>query len=499
MKLTPVQQQIVDMPGNLIVRASAGTGKTHTMVTKIAAEIEQNHSHKAIAAITFTIKAAQEIKDRLTIDISRHFIGTNNSFVIEEIIKPFLKDAYGDKYEIDISTDYSTRVDTFEAGLDKIRQEHILCSYTDNKKNFVFDLALDVIMKSAACRLYLQAKYFKIYIDEYQDCDKSMHKLFMFICDELRIDTFVVGDEKQSIYIWRGAYPKAFKSIWEKPNFQKVFMRDNFRSCQQIQNYSNLLCEDTRGLYSPTESLDNIIWITPKQQNWANEALQYIDPQKRTALLRFRNSDAENGSSALTEAGSCFMFIPQVPIADITTETAWLYDAIAKYIILKEYSIYNLISEIPSEGNDSRKSTALISRVLEAIANAKDQEEFDSAVTSLCNYFGYETQPSHLTKLFSTINDKKYHAAFDTENYQNIAITFHSSKGLEFDQVILFAGDYDLSDASGIYNHYVAVTRAKGKVIIVKFPDYCSNKFECGLSKIFGLSGLNINDLVTYK
>lgn len=79
MNLTPVQQQIVDTPGNLIVRASAGTGKTHTMVAKIATEIEHNHTHKSIAAITFTIKAAQEIKDRLTIDSSRHFIGTNNS------------------------------------------------------------------------------------------------------------------------------------------------------------------------------------------------------------------------------------------------------------------------------------------------------------------------------------------------------------------------------------------------------------------------------------
>ena len=32
-----------------------------------------------------------------------------------------------------------------------------------------------------------QAKYFKIYIDEYQDCDKSMHKFFMYLCDELKI------------------------------------------------------------------------------------------------------------------------------------------------------------------------------------------------------------------------------------------------------------------------------------------------------------------------
>lgn len=499
MNLTPVQQQIVDTQGNLIVRASAGTGKTHTMVAKIAAEIEHNHTHKSIAAITFTIKAAQEIKDRLTIDSSRHFIGTNNSFVIEEIIKPFLKDVYGAEYEVDMSTDYSIRVETFEAGLDKIKQERVLCSYTDSKKNFVFDLALDVITKSSACRLYLQAKYFKIYIDEYQDCDKSMHTLFMYICDTLGIDTFVVGDEKQSIYIWRGAYPAAFKSIWHKPNFRKVFMGDNFRSCQQIQNYSNLLCEETRGLYTPTEGLNNIIWITPKQQEWSSEVLQYIDPQKRTALLRFRNADAENGASELSAAGNKFVFIPQLPIADITTETAWLYTAIAKYIILPEYSVYDLISEIPAEGNSEKKSTATIRRILEAIAHAESQAVFDATVNRLCDYLGYETRPEHLNKLFSTVNNKKYHVAFNTDIYQNIAITFHSSKGLEFDQVILFAGDYNLSDMSGIYNHYVAVTRAKEKVVIVKCSDYYANRFESNLSKIFALSGLKTYNLVTYK
>ena len=83
MSLSPTQQEVVNTPGNMIVRASAGTGKTHTMVSKIAKEIEENHTHKVIAAITFTVKAAKEIRDRLAIDTSEHFIGTNNSFAIE--------------------------------------------------------------------------------------------------------------------------------------------------------------------------------------------------------------------------------------------------------------------------------------------------------------------------------------------------------------------------------------------------------------------------------
>ena len=82
MNLSPVQEEIVHTPGNLIVKASAGTGKTQTMVSKIVEEINNNHTHKVIAAITFTIKAAQEIKDRLSVDIIQHFncktvIGSN--------------------------------------------------------------------------------------------------------------------------------------------------------------------------------------------------------------------------------------------------------------------------------------------------------------------------------------------------------------------------------------------------------------------------------------
>lgn len=186
MKLSDIQQEIVDCSGNLIVRASAGTGKTHTMVAKIENELENNHTHKLIAAITFTIKAAKEIRARLTIDTSDCFIGTNNSFAIEEIIKPFARDAYGEEYNFDITTNYSLKKDTFEECLEYLRIEHTVCSYNDNKKNFVFELALAIVKKSEVCRKYLKARYFKIYVDEYQDCDKTMHEFFMYICNEVK-------------------------------------------------------------------------------------------------------------------------------------------------------------------------------------------------------------------------------------------------------------------------------------------------------------------------
>ena len=171
MELTPVQEEIVNIKDNLVVQASAGTGKTHTMVCKIAQEISDNKTHKVIAAITFTIKAAQEIKDRLAVDVSQHFVGTNNSFVIDEIIKPFMKDVYGKDFDIDLSTDYAQKVANFEEGIEKIRSNGILTTYSNNKKNFIFELAQSIVERSIACQLYLKAKYFKIYFEQYQVCD----------------------------------------------------------------------------------------------------------------------------------------------------------------------------------------------------------------------------------------------------------------------------------------------------------------------------------------
>ncbi|EAD4137812.1 ATP-dependent helicase, partial [Listeria monocytogenes] len=156
----------------------------------------------------------------------------------------------------------------------------------------------------------------------------------------------------QSIYMWRGAYPEAFKSIWEKENFEKIFMGDNFRSCQQIQNYTNILCEETRSLYKSVKSLENIIWINiDDTSSWEQQVLKEIDNDQSSALLRFRVVSAKEGASALSTFGLNYVFIPQLPIADITTETSWLYSAISKFCILEHYSVYDLVSDIPVEAD----------------------------------------------------------------------------------------------------------------------------------------------------
>lgn len=501
MMLSPIQKEIVEQSGNLIVRASAGTGKTHTMVSKIVHDIELQHTHKVVAAITFTIKAANEIKERLTIDATNHFVGTNNSFAIEEIIKPFMKDVFGMGYKLDMSTDYSVKVNTFAEGVAKIKDEQILCSYANSKENFIFQLALVILEKSKACQLYLKAKYFKIYVDEYQDCDKDMHAFFMYICDTLKIDTFVVGDEKQSIYMWRGAYPKAFMEIWDRPDFSKKYMRDNFRSCQQIQNYSNLLCNETRDLYKAESDLTSVIMICATADNWVSSVIPYLDSEKKCALLRYSNANAEKGAKELTDGNIEFTYVPQTPIADITTETAWLYNAVAKFFILPKYSAYDFRNEIPNEVVGNRKVLNYIKKalnILDECVKKEDAYSFEKHVTLMANYLGYETKTDHCERLYRTICDERYHPAFSVDDLKRIAITFHSSKGLEFDQVILFVEDYRLANDQDIYNHYVAATRAKSKLIMVYINgDWNAGQYAKNINRILDELNLKMRDVAT--
>lgn len=88
---------------------------------------------------------------------------------------------------------------------------------------------------------------------------------------------------------------------------------------------------------------------------------------------------------------------------------------------------------------------------------------------------------------------------FDADKYQHVSITFHSSKGLEFKQVIVFAENHRLFDMTSIYNHYVAVTRVKTKLIIVKFNNDNSNCFQSNLERIFCESKLKLTNVVTVE
>ncbi|MEQ3452214.1 UvrD-helicase domain-containing protein [Enterococcus cecorum] len=495
-KLSCVQEDIINTSGNVIVRASAGTGKTHIMVLKIQKDIEDNNSHKSIAAITFTIKAAGEIFDRLPSISEEHFIGTNNRFAVEEVIQPFMKDVYGTEYDIDMETDYETKVNSFNEGIKEIKKSGIIPIYEKKQKNFIFDLALRIMQNSYACREYIKAKYFKIYVDEYQDCDKDMHEFFMYLCDNLKIDFFIVGDPKQSLYIWRGAYPDSFESICKKENFIEKKMTENFRSCIAIQNYTNMLFEETRGFVREIEDVSAIRLIKTKLNDWPSVVLRELDLSKQTAVLRIKNDDAIEVSRLLSKNKQKFIYVSSPPICSIKTKDAWLYSAIAQFYIKDKYSIYSFIRDIPDEKIRFKDSKKILMPYLNNICNSIDDRNikcFIKKVQALAEYLGYEVTVCNLIKLYYTVTTEKYRYYFFQDEIQNISMTVHSAKGLEFEQVVLFSKDYSLNSDEDFYRHYVAATRAKERLIIISINE---NRVYNKINQIALSMNRNIEDFI---
>src|SRR5690606_3618831 len=102
--------------GNIVISASAGTGKTYTTIQRIISDKESNQSYQTFAAITFTRKAAKEIQSRLGPNVGGGFVRTNDTFVLTEIIQPFMYDVYGKECKGDLKTDYTdeNQVSSFE-------------------------------------------------------------------------------------------------------------------------------------------------------------------------------------------------------------------------------------------------------------------------------------------------------------------------------------------------------------------------------------------------
>ena len=128
----------------------------------------------------------------------------------------------------------------------------------------------------------------------------------------------------------------------------------------------------------------------------------------------------------------------------------------------------------------------------------EDTDEFVKQIGLMAGYLGYEIKEDHCQKVYETISDQRFHPAFNMDELKRLAITFHSSKGLEFEQVILFVSDYRLSREEDIYNHYVAATRAKSKLILVYINgDGNARQFADNIKRILAKSGLKMKDIAT--
>ena len=275
--------------GPLLVLAGAGSGKTKVLTTKVAyLVLEKNVNPDNILAITFTNKAAKEMKDRILnmvgmigykIQIStfhsfglsilkKHYdkLGLSKNFTILDsddsnvVVKNILKDMnYDENYRAVrsiISNNKNALIDSneFERFINNDYDEMILDIYQryeerlkrNNSVDFDDLLMLPIILfrKYPNILKEYQEQYKYILIDEYQDTNEAQYLLTKMISAKYK-NICVVGDDSQSIYSWRGSnYKNILNFEKDYPNCKTVYLEQNYRSTKTIIEASNELIKN---------------------------------------------------------------------------------------------------------------------------------------------------------------------------------------------------------------------------------------------------------------
>ncbi len=292
--------------GPILVVAGAGTGKTKVLTTRIAYLIEHEHyKPSSILAITFTNKAANEMKYRINKLVgtkSLSWIGTYHSICLrilkEDIDKINRRNDFGviddedqmslirEIYRVNQITKnicstikfkkalqlietikfQKININDFNIGTNFLKQfqmysideyKAIKIIFNEYQRKLLLNNLLDfndllIYAEQLLSKKEVQVKWknrFKyILVDEFQDTNETQFNILKMLIDPLHNNIFVVGDPDQSIYKWRGAYELIFKDFRETyPKAKLIILDTNYRSTKNILLGSNALIKNNYG------------------------------------------------------------------------------------------------------------------------------------------------------------------------------------------------------------------------------------------------------------
>lgn len=280
------KEAVITTEGPVLVIAGAGSGKTKVLTTRIAYLIENKKvNSENILAITFTNKAAKEMKDRvsniLKRDVRRMHISTFHSFGVEilreygylvnidknftildsddslKVIKIIIDDmnlnkTISPKHVKEVISSYKNKLvlpEEAEKNTYTFEEKQIVDIYEKYNKKLYNSNSVDfddlllipylILDKYNAVLEDFQEKYKYILIDEYQDTNDAQYFLVKMLSAKYK-NLFVVGDSDQSIYSFRGAnYKNILNFTKDFPNAKVIKLEQNYRSTNNILSIAN--------------------------------------------------------------------------------------------------------------------------------------------------------------------------------------------------------------------------------------------------------------------
>lgn len=284
----------VDCP--LLVLAGAGSGKTRVITEKIAYLIRQGMAARHLVAVTFTNKAAREMKSRVAqlledrethgLTVSTfHALGLEilrrehrilgfkpNLSVFDEqdrlaLLRELIRHGV-DRYHLDRAEDYANRIsrwknrfippeiamtggDSAECDAAVLYQDYMRHMKAYNAVDFDDLILLPVLLfqKDPEVLEQWRNRIRYLLVDEYQDTNRTQYELLKLLTGSLGKFT-VVGDDDQSIYAWRGAQPENLAQLRaDFPHLKVIKLEQNYRSVGRILKVANRLIGNNPHLF----------------------------------------------------------------------------------------------------------------------------------------------------------------------------------------------------------------------------------------------------------
>ena len=331
------KEAVTTLDGPIMILAGAGSGKTRVIIQRIAYLIQKKQiPPQQIIAVTFTNKAAEEMRKRLQgilsgkqegihlstfhslgvglLRNSIHHLGYRSNFIIYDtrdqfsVIKTIMEDQdFDDNELIDAK---SVHYDICQAKSTGVLPEEFMDQHASQKKQLVgkifrhyqktmkgcnaidFDdilnLTVTLFEEHPEVMDSLTERFRYIMVDEYQDTNHIQYKLLRHLTKRHR-NLCVVGDDDQSIYGWRGAEVKNILNFERNyPDVKFIRLEQNYRSTQKILTAANqVISENTqrmpKKLWSEKHVGEKLDWLLADSEE---EELEAVTRKIRTKIMQ---------------------------------------------------------------------------------------------------------------------------------------------------------------------------------------------------------------------
>ncbi len=424
--LSDVQRRIIDDKNSqyIVVAAGPGSGKTKVLVHKLASLLlMEDVKHEQLLMVTFSRAAATEFKKRLI-----ELIGNAANFIDIKTFHSYCFDLLG-------------KVGTLD------KADAIIKSTVEKIRNN--EVEISRITKTV------------LVIDEAQDMDRDEFELIKVLMEkneEMRV--IAVGDDDQNIYEWRGADSKYLLSFITEKKAAKYELITNYRSKRNLVSFTNqfvkTIARRLKEIPVEAKQTDNgkIKIVHYKNGNLITPLINDIlstGLAGTTCVLTHTNEEAFQVAGLLTKKGLQAKLIQ-------SNDGFSLYNLAEIRFFLNELKLSEDVFTISDDvwGNAKRK----------VIDRYKQSSKFEICNNLIKDFEATNTKKKYKSDFEVFIRESKLED-FLNENGETIFVsTIHKAKGKEFDNVFLMLENFDATKDEKKRQLYVAMTRAKQKLII---------------------------------